>query len=206
MEKIIFTKFEYQNIQDSLIDKRNKKIFNYLIENGIVSKVPHAIRNPLCDDIRQLYYISLQVTERCNLRCKHCYASAGEALYDNELSTNQLKEIIEKASSFSKTKECNLLISEELKLGNIREKSFKDIWLYSDLKKTLGDLTVDEFENCKNCEIRYFCGGGCRGTAFNSSGNIMSSPPNCQEKKKTIYSYLWDFADKDNLFDLLRKV
>uniref|UniRef100_UPI0024BAD7A7 SPASM domain-containing protein n=1 Tax=Clostridium butanoliproducens TaxID=2991837 RepID=UPI0024BAD7A7 len=95
---------------------------------------------------------------------------------------------------------------EELKLGNIREKSFKDIWLYSDLKKTLGDLTVDEFENCKNCEIRYFCGGGCRGTAFNSSGNIMSSPPNCQEKKKTIYSYLWDFADKDNLFDLLRKV
>lgn len=32
--------------------------------------------------------------------------------------------------------------------------------------------------------IRYFCGGVCRGTAFNSSGNIKPSHPNCQEKRK----------------------
>jgi radical SAM protein with 4Fe4S-binding SPASM domain len=101
---------------------------------------------------------------------------------------------------------CNLLISEEHKLGNIREKNFEDIWLYSELKKTLCDLTVDGFEGCKSCEIRYFCGGGCRGTAYNSYGNIKSPPPNCREKKKTIYSYLWEFAEKDSLFELLRKV
>jgi radical SAM protein with 4Fe4S-binding SPASM domain len=98
-----------------------------------------------------------------------------------------------------------LLINEKLKLGNIREKNFKDIWLSSEIKKDLKKLTVDEFDNCQNCEIRYFCGGGCRGTAFNSTGDIKSTPPNCSEKKKLIYSYLWEFAEKDSLFNLLKK-
>ena len=84
----------------------------------------------------------------------------------------------------------------------VKNKNFEDIWLYSELKKTLCDLTVDGFEGCKSCEIRYFCGGGCRGTAYNSYGNIKSPPPNCREKKKTIYSYLWEFAEKDSLFEL----
>ncbi len=36
--------------------------------------------------------------------------------------------------------------------------------------------------------IRYFCSGVCRGTAFNSSGNIKSSHPNCQEKNNLFLS------------------
>lgn len=36
--------------------------------------------------------------------------------------------------------------------------------------------------------IRYFCGGVCRRTAFNSSGNIKPSHPNCQEKNNLLLS------------------
>lgn len=99
---------------------------------------------------------------------------------------------------------CNLLINEKFKLGNIRDQSFKDIWLHSNLKKPLSNLTVDKFKNCKECELKYICGGGCRGTAFNATGDIQSPPPNCNEKKKIIYSYLWELSEVDNIFNLIK--
>jgi radical SAM protein with 4Fe4S-binding SPASM domain len=99
---------------------------------------------------------------------------------------------------------CNLLINEKFKMGNIREQSFKNIWLHSNIKKDLLNLTVDKFENCKTCELKYICGGGCRGTAFNFNENIESQPPNCTDKKKTLYSYLWDFAEEDSISKLLK--
>lgn len=52
--------------------------------------------------------------------------------------------------------------------------------------------------------IRYFCGGVCRGTAFNSSGNIKPSHPNCQKKENNLLLSV-GFSEKDSLFNLPRK-
>ena len=39
------------------------------------------------------FHIQWHITDRCNLRCKHCYMYSGKA-YSNELSLDQWKEII----------------------------------------------------------------------------------------------------------------
>lgn len=98
---------------------------------------------------------------------------------------------------------CNLLIAKKYLMGNIRENSFRNIWLNSEVKSSLCELSVEMFNKCRVCEIRYLCGGGCRGTAFNATGNIMSPPPNCDEKKRAIYAYLWEFAEDNSLYRLL---
>ena len=38
----------------------------------------------------------INVTRRCNLKCKHCYAEAGEKWNENELSCTEIKELIDK--------------------------------------------------------------------------------------------------------------
>ena len=99
---------------------------------------------------------------------------------------------------------CNLLLDKKYLLGNIRERKFSAIWLHAQIKEELRELSVDQFPKCKECEIRYLCGGGCRGTAFNANKDILSPPPNCYEKKETIYSYLWEFAEQDSIYSLLK--
>lgn len=99
---------------------------------------------------------------------------------------------------------CNLLLDKKYLLGNIRERKFSAIWLHAQIKEELCELSVDQFSKCKECEIRYLCGGGCRGTAFNANKDILSPPPNCYEKKETIYSYLWEFAEQDSIYSLLK--
>lgn len=170
IEKIIFTKFEYKNIQDFLIDERNMKIFNYLIENKIVSKVPHQIGKPFYDNIRQLYYISLQVAKQCNLRCKHCYASAGEA-NENELSTDQLIELIEKASSFSETKECNFIITggepftrkDILSIINFAMSRFKNVVVITN-GLLLSENLIKELSKIENLTLQVSLDGAKRET------------------------------------------
>ena len=40
------------------------------------------------------------VTRRCNLKCVHCYAHAKNIPFDNELSTEQGKELINDLADF----------------------------------------------------------------------------------------------------------
>lgn len=53
-----------------------------------------------CTDIRypQQHGIYIYLTNRCNQRCRHCYVYAGNAL-EQELSTNELRAILEKFSN-----------------------------------------------------------------------------------------------------------
>ena len=44
--------------------------------------------------INKFHGIALEITKKCNLRCKHCYLAAGEA-GENELSLDEIKELLE---------------------------------------------------------------------------------------------------------------
>ena len=98
---------------------------------------------------------------------------------------------------------CNLLIDRQFCMGNIREKSFSDIWTNSPVKTKLNALSVDSFAECCHCELKFLCGGGCRGTAFHFSGQIDSAPPNCSEKKEAIYTFLWEMGEDESLYQIL---
>ena len=68
----------------------------------------------------------------------------------------------------------------EFKVGNIRQTSFTEIWEHAPLLKKLRNLHVDTLnEQCAACEIRYFCGGGCRTEAYLATGRLDGMSPKC---------------------------
>jgi radical SAM protein with 4Fe4S-binding SPASM domain len=66
---------------------------------------------------------------------------------------------------------CLRLRLPEFKVGNIRENDLCDIYT-TDLMQDILKFTVEDAEKCKDCEIRYFCGGGCRGFAYAIGGSL----------------------------------
>jgi radical SAM protein with 4Fe4S-binding SPASM domain len=58
-----------------------------------------------------------------------------------------------------------------IKLGNIREKSFKEIWFNSDMFKTMRDFNTLKGK-CGVCEYRVIC-GGCRARAYGLSSDFI---------------------------------
>lgn len=60
---------------------------------------------------------------------------------------------------------CNLT-AKCAKQGNIRIDSFDDIWKKSQKARALSD--VNQLTPCKECALKYICGGGCRVKNFTS--------------------------------------
>jgi radical SAM protein with 4Fe4S-binding SPASM domain len=67
---------------------------------------------------------------------------------------------------------CMLTKYEELKLGNVRETTLESIYENSELLHELFSWNIDDIEPCNACWNKYYCGGGCRGTAFAYHGTI----------------------------------
>ena len=80
---------------------------------------------------------------------------------------------------------CMLAKYEELKLGNVRETTIHNIYKNSDLLHELFNCTVDKVEPCNTCWNRYYCGGGCRGCAYQYYGTIYRYDAyQCEGRKK----------------------
>lgn len=65
-------------------------------------------------------------------------------------------------------------------LGNLMETPLSEIPTLSTFKqfRNLLGITVDEAnEQCRRCEWKYVCGGGCRGQAYLVSGDFMAPNP-----------------------------
>jgi heme b synthase len=61
--------------------------------------------------------------------------------------------------------------------GNIRDRSFKQIWEESALFSELRDLSNIKGK-CGACEYKYIC-GGCRARAYESTGDYLEAEPYC---------------------------
>ncbi|MEN6440497.1 MAG: heme b synthase [Syntrophobacter sp.] len=71
----------------------------------------------------------------------------------------------------------------ELDCGNVREKSFKEIWENSPVFRDLRDLKKYEGK-CGACEYIRVC-GGCRARAYEATGNYLAEEPLCLYKPKS---------------------
>ena len=69
---------------------------------------------------------------------------------------------------------CMLL---QTKLGNVREENITQIWNNSLLLSKLRDRSLLEGE-CGQCVYRDKC-AGCRGRAYEETGNIHAADPGC---------------------------
>lgn len=69
-----------------------------------------------------------------------------------------------------------------------RKQLFMGNALHNDIKETVNctqcnpflNLNVDCIKACKNCHVRYICGGGCRFRAYASTGSMNGSDPLCR--------------------------
>jgi uncharacterized protein len=85
---------------------------------------------------------------------------------------------------------CIALHRPETMLGNVRDLGLKKI-LESESFQQLQNCTVDTIEKCKECEVRYLCGGACR--AWGNESNQLSlnaAPPNCEHLKKRAFQLI----------------
>lgn len=64
----------------------------------------------------------------------------------------------------------------DIKLGNVKEQSFTDIWRKNELLKQM--RTMDYEGKCGVCEYKKKC-GGCRARAYFYKGNYMAEDPWC---------------------------
>jgi len=60
--------------------------------------------------------------------------------------------------------------------GNVRERSFIDIWRYSPVFQKIRGLRVADYEACAPCPDKPYCAGN-RGAAFNYSGSYTGIDP-----------------------------
>ena len=70
----------------------------------------------------------------------------------------------------------------ELDCGNVREKSFREIWETSSIFRDLRDFGKYEGK-CGKCEYMRVC-GGCRARAYESTGNYLAPEPLCLYQPK----------------------
>lgn len=91
---------------------------------------------------------------------------------------------------------------KKFKAGNIREQPFIEIWRESLILKKLRTFSVDTInEKCAMCDVRYFCGGGCRTEAF-LAGDIRGCSPKCTmgEYRNMVWECIWLLAQFPQLY------
>lgn len=75
----------------------------------------------------------------------------------------------------------------EFRYGNINENSLENI-LTSPLRRKLLER-AEKIEECKGCEYKKFCYGGCMSYAYAITGNIMNKDPHCPTYQK-LFEYI----------------
>jgi len=86
-------------------------------------------------------------------------------------------------------------------LGNIRNENLKDIWEQSPILEELRLLDVDSMNSkCAACDVRYFCGGSCRGENYHVTEKLRSPHFNCKEIRKTILEMMWMLTEEPEFF------
>ena len=151
LNKTIEMNLTHSEILDCFEAEDDKIYFEELIEKLYKSKI---LKDKNDKSIRNIEEVYLIVTDRCNLSCTHCCASAVDSSSVDELDTNDMFDVIDKIVQINPK---NITISGGEPL--IRQ----DIWLIMDYLKSKynGDidiltngLLIDE-SNIKNIK-KYF--------------------------------------------------
>lgn len=85
---------------------------------------------------------------------------------------------------------CSLLHLEEMKLGNVKEVPFYEILAKGQEKYS--HYCVDNLPHCKECAVRYICGGGCLALSYYMDGDLKSRDPECVRNYDNIIYWCWE--------------
>ncbi len=86
--------------------------------------------------------------------------------------------------------------------GSIRKKPLKEIWLDSKVMINGRANSVQDKEDCRECYLQYFCGGGCTSHSYYASevdtgkGSIAARDPYCSTYKALFEDIIWEMASE----------
>ena len=88
-------------------------------------------------------------------------------------------------------------------LGNIRQQNLAEcVNINKPVYAKLQQLNVDSLNcTCSQCDIRYFCGGDCRGETYNVKGDLHAPYVHCSDRHDSIIELMWITAKHPELFE-----
>lgn len=95
---------------------------------------------------------------------------------------------------------CAGLHDPDFMAGNARSRTLKDIWKNSEILRQLRHLHVTQIPECKRCDLRYICGGGCHVFRYYQKGKLLTTHPYCKVYKKLYWEILRDLACEKRAF------
>lgn len=91
---------------------------------------------------------------------------------------------------------CDALYFDKLKAGNIRTQKLNDIWKNSPVLKIFRDLSVTRIEGCKDCEIKFICGGACLAERYDLYKSFEKCTPMCPVYKAIHWFFISKIASE----------
>ena len=95
---------------------------------------------------------------------------------------------------------CLNLYDENFKICNILDEDFQYKFQHSPIREYFQSLNIAHLNNeCESCNMKYFCGGRCRGETFQELGDINVPYPYCKEWKRAMEKIFWILAENPQL-------
>ena len=119
-----------EGCDDSAADS---KFIEYCLSEGVLTAEQVSVKRPLLLQAPSpsLRYLELQITDKCNLKCKHCYISAGS---NKELSIRDTKSLLDE---FEAMQGLRLLITGGEPLMHGKFKAFNSLLPQYNFRKIL---------------------------------------------------------------------
>jgi len=91
----------------------------------------------------------------------------------------------------------------EFLMGNIRQGPLAQcVAKEHPVLTSLREIKVDCMNpKCASCDVRYFCGGDCRGETHNVTGDIRAPYVACSDRHDSIVELMWIVAENPDLFE-----
>lgn len=84
---------------------------------------------------------------------------------------------------------CAGLHEDEFCAGNIRKQRLEDIHRESEILRKFRVLSVLDIPECKTCDLKFICGGGCHVDTYGAYGRLDKPTPKCESQQR-IYWHL----------------
>ena len=95
---------------------------------------------------------------------------------------------------------CLNLFDKKFEMCNILAPDFNEQFQNSAVRKQFQQLNIiDMNQKCRECSMKYFCGGRCRGETFQEKGKITVPYPYCDEWKRAMEKIFWILTEYPSL-------
>lgn len=133
--------------------------------------------------VRPLSYCESSLDNALVSQCHKC------AIGDGEFSISATGDVYP----------CQLIHTDEFYAGNVHEQNIKEIYYKSKAINDCAYLDVDTIKGCKDCPIKYICGGSCRARAYYGCGDINSTTDFCKYEQESFYDGIIAIYSRNSL-------